>query len=89
MRRLSVKQTPEATALKTKEAARQLGISYWHLISLLRSEKLQAPPKDSSGDFVWTEQDLDAARRALEVGRRSTSFGRWRRLIPLRNRKRD
>jgi hypothetical protein len=55
---------------KSTVAAHELGISYHRLISLLRSEKLSRPQKDSSGDYVWTEQDLAAARQALAVDRR-------------------
>jgi hypothetical protein len=56
--------------LKTRQAARQLGITYWHLISLLRSDKLSAPKKDESGDYVWSKRDLASARAALQIGRR-------------------
>ena len=56
--------------VKTRQVARQLGITYWHLISLLRSDKLPPPAKDASGDFVWSRRDLANARRALSLGRR-------------------
>jgi hypothetical protein len=54
---------------KSPAAARELGISYHRLVSLLRSDKLPRPEKDSSGDYVWTEEDLAAAREALSMGR--------------------
>jgi len=52
---------------KSPIAAKELGIPYYRLIGLLRSEKLQPPQKDSSGDYVWTDDDLEAARRAMAV----------------------
>jgi hypothetical protein len=61
------------TLRKTPIAAEELGISYYHLISLLRSKKLPAPQKDSSGDYIWTDADLDAAREALRIDHRRKS----------------
>lgn len=55
---------------KTQEVARELGVSYYRIISLLRSEKLVPPQKDASGDYIWAVADLEAARRALLIGRR-------------------
>lgn len=52
--------------MKTPIAARQLKIPYSRLMSLLRYGKIPAPHKDSSGDYLWAENDLAAARRALE-----------------------
>jgi hypothetical protein len=34
---------------------------------MLRSGRLEKPAKDSSGDFVWTEDDLQRARRVLDA----------------------
>ena len=55
---------------KSPVAARELGITYHRLISLLRSEKILPPGKDSSGDYLWSDHDLAAAREALAVDRR-------------------
>jgi hypothetical protein len=52
---------------KTPVAARMLGIPFTRLHSLIRSGKLAAPKKDSSGDYVWTDADLDSARKTLEA----------------------
>jgi hypothetical protein len=52
--------------VKTPIAARHLGVSYSHLMSLLRNGKVTPPQKDSSGDYLWAEADLAAARRALQ-----------------------
>jgi hypothetical protein len=51
--------------IKTPTAARQLAISYHRLIGLIRYGKIDPPGKDSSGDYVWTEADVERARRAL------------------------
>jgi hypothetical protein len=53
--------------LKTPEAARALGATYWKLVSLLRSSKFTPPQKDSSGDYVWDASDLERARAALAI----------------------
>jgi hypothetical protein len=53
------------TLLKSPLAAKELGISYHRLMSLLRYDKVPRPAKDSSGDYVWTEDDLAAARCVL------------------------
>lgn len=52
---------------KSPTAARELGISYYQLFGLLRSDKLPPPEKDSSGDYVWTDADMEAARKALAI----------------------
>ncbi|MBL8798764.1 MAG: hypothetical protein JNM56_33030 [Planctomycetia bacterium] len=51
--------------LKTPVAAERLGVSYWRLMGLLRSRKITPPNRDSSGDFIWLEADLDRARQAM------------------------
>jgi len=50
---------------KTPVAARELGITYWRLISLLRCGKIDPPTKDTSGDFIWTDADMRRARQAI------------------------
>jgi hypothetical protein len=56
--------------LKTPQAARELGVSYWKLCALLRSDKIPFPAKDTSGDYVWSAADLERARAAMQVDRR-------------------
>ena len=56
--------------MKTPVAAQQLGTRYNNLIYLLRCQKIACPPKDSSGDYLWGKQHLDAARTALNEIRR-------------------
>lgn len=53
------------TLRKSRFAAKELGISYHQLFALLRYDRMTPPQKDTSGDYVWTDDDLDAARRAL------------------------
>jgi len=60
---------------KSPVAAKELGISYYRLISLLRSEKLAPPRKDSSGDYVWTDEDVAAARKVLAEDLRRKEAG--------------
>jgi len=54
---------------KTTSVARQLGVPYWRLFDLLRSGLLTPPEKDTSGDYVWTDADIERARAALEARR--------------------
>jgi hypothetical protein len=56
--------------LKTSAAADLLGIPYYTLAALMRSRRLLPPSKDSSGDYVWTPDDIDRARAALAARRR-------------------
>jgi hypothetical protein len=55
---------------KTPVAARELGTTYHRLIGLLRFGKIDPPARDTSGDYVWTDADLERARQALDGGRR-------------------
>jgi hypothetical protein len=54
---------------KTPAAADELGVNYWRLIDLLRNKKIPPPQRDTSGDYVWTDADLAAARAALAAAR--------------------
>jgi hypothetical protein len=58
------------TYRKTPVAARELRVSYHRLINLMRFGKIDPPERDSSGDYVWTQADLDRAAAALQAGRR-------------------
>jgi hypothetical protein len=59
------------TTLKTPAVARQLGVSYWQLIGLLRAGRMTPPAKDESGDFQWRPEDVRAARKLLSAGRQA------------------
>jgi hypothetical protein len=52
--------------LKTPLAARQLRVSYWRLVDLLRTGRLEPPAKDSSGHYQWGDDDLRRAREVLD-----------------------
>jgi hypothetical protein len=51
--------------LKTPVVAERLGIGYHLLFGLIRSRRLTPPAKDSSGDYVWTPDDIERVRAAL------------------------
>jgi DNA-binding transcriptional MerR regulator len=51
--------------LKSGAVAQQLGIPYYTLFELMRGGHLQPPQKDSSGQYVWTEADVERARHAV------------------------
>ena len=57
------------TFRKTPVAADELGVNYYRLIGLLRGRKIPPPSRDSSGDYLWTDADLDRARQALATMR--------------------
>jgi hypothetical protein len=56
--------------LKTQAAVLELGTTYHRLIGLIRFRKIAPPGRDSSGDYVWTSEDLERARLALLIDRR-------------------
>ena len=60
---------------KTPVAARELGVGYFQLYDLLRFGKIDPPARDSSGDFIWTDADLERARNALASVRRAKRKG--------------
>ncbi|MHB1422807.1 MAG: hypothetical protein ACYC3I_06355 [Gemmataceae bacterium] len=47
-----------------------LGTTYWKLFGLIRGARIEPPQRDSSGDFIWLEEDLDRARIALAAPRK-------------------
>jgi hypothetical protein len=53
------------TNLKSPAAASALKMSYTQLMSLLRHGKVPRPKKDSSGDYLWSPEDLEAVREYL------------------------
>jgi hypothetical protein len=70
------KQEVAVSYCKTPMAAAACDCTYWELIGLLRSGRLTPPAKDSSGDYVWTPEDVERARAALRDGRRPGTGGR-------------
>jgi hypothetical protein len=61
----TVWSTPNMPFRKTPIAARELGVPYYTLIGLLRSGRIPPPVKDSSGDYLWSTEDIERARQAL------------------------
>ncbi len=61
------------TYRKTGAAADEIGVPPYRLADLIRARKLAPPAKDSSGDFVWTDEDIARAREALAAGRRKAA----------------
>jgi hypothetical protein len=57
---------------KSPVVADELGVGYYVLLGLIRGKRIRPPAKDSSGDYVWTESDVEAARQALAARRRPT-----------------
>jgi hypothetical protein len=55
---------------KTPIAAREIGISQGHLHYLIRATKVSPPGRDTSGDYLWTDADIERAREALKIDRR-------------------
>ncbi len=53
--------------MKTSEVSQLLGIPYWRLGYLIAAGKIPAPRKDASGDRVWDDKDIRAAKEILEV----------------------
>jgi hypothetical protein len=51
--------------LKTSQVSHVLNVPYHRLINLIRYSLIPPPPKDYSGDYLWGDGDVDAARVAL------------------------
>ena len=51
---------------KTTVAVRELATTYHRLIGLIRFGKIDPiPGRDSSGDYLWSDEDMQRARQAL------------------------
>lgn len=56
---------------KTRTTAQLLGVSPGALLAAIRSGKVAEPiARDVSGHYLWSEQEIEAARAALAVDRR-------------------
>jgi hypothetical protein len=55
---------------KSADVAAELNISDMRLLYLVRAKKIPRPPKDSSGDYIWDDALVEAARQALKIDRR-------------------
>jgi hypothetical protein len=55
--------------VKTPIACDLIPATYTQLANMLRCKKIKAPPKDTSGDYLWGQEDIEAARRVLAARR--------------------
>lgn len=58
------------TYRKTPVAVEEAGTTYTKAMSLIRTRKMAPPAKDSSGDFIWGDEDVERLRQALLSVRR-------------------
>jgi hypothetical protein len=73
----AVKKPVLIAGIKTPELCRLLGVPYGRLANHIRNGKIvPLPAKDSSGDYVWTAEDIRRARKALALDLRRTRSGR-------------
>ncbi len=54
---------------KTAAVARLIQTSYFNLHSMIRTGRIPAPARDDSGHYVWSPEDVERARQALEAAR--------------------
>lgn len=60
--------------MSTRQAGQRLGKTGFYMRSLIDSGRIPAPPKDATGNFVWSEQDLENARKAITIDRRRPAY---------------
>lgn len=57
--------------MTTPQAAKRLGVSYSRLLGWIRYGRMSAPAKDATGSYVWTSDDIEAAKKVMQTpGRR-------------------
>jgi hypothetical protein len=56
--------------MKSQALAEAVGISYGHLMALVRAKKVKPRLRDSSGHFWWDGRDIALVRRAVATDRR-------------------
>ncbi len=59
-----------ALPLRSGEVARQCGLTYTYLYSLLRTGRISTPPRDSAGQLCWNESHLAEIRQFLAARKR-------------------
>ena len=64
------KQDVKGDHRKTVEVVRELGQPYYKVFGLIRYGLIRHPSKDASGDLLWTQADIEAARKALAARRK-------------------
>jgi hypothetical protein len=65
VRRIDTVEGIEMNKRKTTVACRELGVTYDTLFSMIRRGHIQPPEKDSSGNYWWSDADLEAVRQCL------------------------
>jgi hypothetical protein len=56
-------------AMFSGQAARELRERYPPLFAMVRDGLIAAPPKDPTGRYLWTAEDVERGRRMLESRR--------------------
>jgi len=56
--------------LRSPKVAWRPKVPYYRLFRLIRVGQIKPPMRESGGDYVWTEKDVEATRQALETDRR-------------------
>jgi hypothetical protein len=51
--------------IKTRDVAATIGVTIGALTHALRDGRVSAPQKDSSGDYVWTQEEISQAAAAI------------------------
>ena len=57
-------------AVKSPIAAQRVGTAYHNLIVFIRTKAIPAQARDSSGHYLWSEDDIKRARQAMADRRR-------------------
>jgi hypothetical protein len=61
--------------LKTKQVLVTLQTNYTRLQAAWKSGRIRSPThRDASGDFLWTDEEVEAARSALATDRRYKQY---------------
>lgn len=55
----------------TTSAAAILGVPYFRLAYLIRARRISPPARDDTGNYAWSEADIERARAALAARRSS------------------
>jgi hypothetical protein len=58
--------------IRSSDILDRFGISYTALTYLLRNRHISTPARDSSGTFVWTDENVEEVRQALAKRRKAS-----------------
>ena len=62
---------PSDVPMKTRDVEALLNLAVGKVSHMIRARRFEPPRKDSSGDFVWTKEDIERLRRALAAPARA------------------